>query len=527
MKKILYNARIISLDGQPQENSAIAIENGKIIALGASENLLEVFSNYRKFDMEGNFILPGLTDAHIHLQEYGISLQNVDCETDSREECLARLAEKVRDSKPGEWIIGHGWDQTTWVNGFGTSGMLDAVAPSNPVYLTAKSLHAAWVNQQALELAGINLSNTNPENGRIVRDDYGRPTGILLEEAMDLVRSVIPQPDIDSLVNILKKAQQELWKLGVTSVHDFDRKPCFSALQKMRIQEELRLRVLKSLPLEDFSNAIDIGLQSGFGDEFLRIGSVKLFADGALGPHTAAMLSPFIDENQNYGILKLDKEKIYEYGTQAVDHGIGLAVHAIGDKANHEVLEAFSAIRDYENLKNYPQLRHRIEHVQLLHPSDSAKLSQLNLIASMQPIHATSDIKKAEYSWGDRCRDAYAWKTQLKHGARLIFGSDAPVETPNPFRGIYAAITRQREDGFPGQEGWYPEQRLSVNEALHAYTDGPAFAAGMENNLGKIEEGYLADIIVLNENPLNCHPSKIMELKPTATMVDGDWVWES
>jgi hypothetical protein len=288
----------------------------------------------------------------------------------------------------------------------------------------------------------------------------------------------------------------------------------------------LGLRVLKSIPLEDLPHAIGLGLRTGFGDDFLRIGSLKLFADGALGPHTAAMLEPFIDETENYGILNLDKEQVFEFGSRAVDHGISLAVHAIGDRANHEVLDGFAQVRKYEKIKAYPYLRHRIEHVQLLHPSDTGRLADLDLIASMQPIHAPSDLYMAEKSWGRRTAFSYAWRTQLDHGTRLAFGSDAPVESPNPFWGLHAAVTRQRADGSPGGSGWHSEQRLNIEEALLGFTQGPAYAAGMEQKTGMLREGYLADLIVLGQDPFECQPSELMDIKPLATMVAGEWVWE-
>jgi hypothetical protein len=238
------------------------------------------------------------------------------------------------------------------------------------------------------------------------------------------------------------------------------------------------------------------------------------------------MLEPFVDESENYGILNLDKEQIFEYGSRAVDNGISLAVHAIGDRANHEVLDGFMQLRKYEKMKAYPYLRHRIEHVQLLHPSDTSRLADLDLIASMQPIHAPSDLNMADKSWGERSAFSYAWRTQLDHGARLAFGSDAPVESPNPFWGLHAAVTRRRADGSPGESGWFPVQRLSVEEALHGFTQGPAYAAGMEWKSGKLREGFLADLIVLEQNPFECHPSELIDIKPLATMVGGVWVWE-
>ena len=526
MRRILYNTSIYTQDKNLPIASAVVIDNGRISAIGETDAILAEFGNYPKEDMGGKFILPGLIDAHIHLQYFGLGLQKVDCETPTLSECIQRVAKRVNETKPGEWVLGHGWNQNNWAEGFGSSDMLDEISPENPVYLTGKSLHTAWANSQALKRAGITASTPDPENGRIVHDGKGEPTGILLEDAMQMVASKVPEPDAEALANILKQAQKELWKLGLTGVHDFDRSRCFMALQLMHSRQELGLRVLKSIPLEDLEHAIGLGMRSGFGDDFLRIGSLKLFADGALGPHTAAMLEPYDGDSENYGILSLDNEQIFEYGCQAVDNGISLAVHAIGDRANHEVLDGFTRLREYERIKGYPHLRHRIEHVQLLHPSDMGRLAELDLIASMQPIHAPSDLLMADRSWGKRSEFAYAWRSQLERGGRLSFGSDAPVESPNPFWGLHAAVTRQRPDGSPGESGWYPEQRLTLEEALLGFTQGPAYSAGLENKLGKLSKGFLADLIVLEQNPFECHPSELLHIKPAATMVDGKWVWE-
>ena len=526
MRRILYNARIYTQDKNLPFASAVAIDKGKIAAIGGTDAILAEFENFPKEDMGGKFILPGLVDAHIHLQYYGMGLQKVDCETLTISECIQRVAKRVSETKPGEWVLGHGWNQNNWVDGFGSSGMLDMISPENPVFLTGKSLHTAWVNSQALKRAGISASTPDPVNGKIVHDENGEPTGILLEDAMQLVACKVPEPDAEALVVILKQAQVELWKLGLTGVHDFDRRNCFSTLQLMHSRDELGLRVLKSIPLDDLDHAIGLGLRTGFGDDLLRIGSLKLFADGALGPHTAAMLEPYVGDSGNYGILNMDSEKIFDYGRLAVDNGISLAVHAIGDRANNEVLDGFSQLREYEKMKGLPPLRHRIEHVQLLQSSDVGRLAELGLIASMQPIHAPSDQFMADRSWGGRSEFAYAWRSQLESGARLAFGSDAPVESPNPFWGLHAAVTRQRPDGSPGESGWYPEQRLALDEALQGFTQGPAYAAGLENKLGTLREGFLADLIVLEQDPFECHPSEILQIKPMATMVDGKWVWE-
>jgi predicted amidohydrolase YtcJ len=526
MNKVIYNAQIHTLDKDHPRVSALAIQNGAILAVGDDESILAEFGSFPKMDLEGKIVLPGLTDAHIHLQHYSMGMQKVNCETRSRAECIQNLADRVGYTPAGDWVEGHGWNQNNWGEGFGSAALLDEIAPENPVYLTAKSLHAAWVNSAALKLAGITATTPDPVNGRIVREENGEASGILLEDAMYLVGRLIPEPTQKTLVERLKQAQTELWKMGLTGIHDFDQQACFSALQILHERGQLRLRVLKSISPEAFPHAISVGLRSGFGDDFLRIGSLKLFADGALGPHTAAMLEPFVDEFKNYGILNLDKEQIFEFGSRAVDNGFSLAVHAIGDRANHEVLDGFHQLRAYEKMNNYPHLRHRIEHVQLLHSMDTSKLAELDLIASMQPIHAPSDMKMADLAWGQRNSFSYAWRTQLEHGARLVFGSDAPVESPNPFWGLHAAVTRQQADGSPGNSGWHPEQRLTIEEALLGFTQGPAYAAGMEGKLGKLKAGYLADLIVLEHSPLECHPSELIDTKPVATMVDGDWVWQ-
>ena len=539
---VLYNANIITMDPSTPNVSAIALDRGRILAAGSDQ---EIISNYLKvenphgsdegmMDLQGRVVIPGLTDAHIHLENFALSLQKIDCETHSRAECIQRVADQVRVKPVGSWILGHGWNQNNWTEGFGSRTDLDAVAPLNPVYLTAKSLHAAWANSTALQIAKLDRNTPDPPGGRLGRDDQGELTGILFESAMELVSSVIPTPDENDLVKVIDNAQPVLWRMGLTGVHDFDRRRCFSALQILGKAGKLKLRVLKSLPLEDLDHAIAIGLRSGFGNDMLRVGGIKAFSDGALGPQTAAMFQPYNGSNNNRGMLFLDSEELYEYGQKAIQNGFSMAVHAIGDRANHEVLDAFLQLRELEGNLDFggdvqkairSGFRHRIEHVQVIHPDDANRLAKLGVVASMQPIHATSDMFMADRYWGERAALSYAWRTQLQNGAVLAFGSDAPVESPNPFWGIFAAITRRRKNDSTRVSGWYPEQKLDVMEALRAYTTGPAYTASMEDRIGKISPGYWADLAVLSENPFTCSPEELYEIESTATMVAGEWVY--
>lgn len=524
--ELLHNARIHTLDPNQPTASALVIDSGRILAVGGEE-LLQAFERAAPRNMGGRVLLPGLTDAHIHLHELALMLTAVDCEAQTKQEILARVAERIHQTPPGEWILGHGWNQNAWGGEWPTAADLDAVAPHNPVYLTAKSWHAAWANSAALNALGISASTPDPVNGAILRRADGAPTGILLEAAMKSAETKLLETPPATLAKLLQRVIPGLWQLGLTGVHDFSNRACFQALQLLQEQNELNLRVLKSIPLELLPHAAALGLRTGFGSDMLRIGSVKLFADGALGPHTGAMLDGYVDDPQNRGILILDNETVFEHGRTAAESGLSLAIHAIGDRAMHEVLEGFASLRTWERAHELPALRHRIEHVQVIHPQDTGRLADLNIVASMQPIHATSDMEMADRLLGERAALSYAWRTQIQHGAQLAFGSDAPVENPNPFRGIHAAVTRRRADGSPGPQGWRPEQRLTVREALAGFTLGPAYAAGMEDRLGCLSAGFLADLIVTETDPFACLADGLANIQPEAVMVNGQWVWQS
>jgi hypothetical protein len=527
---LLYHANIHTLDEAQPHATALLVDRGRIRAVGERDQIKNLsHGRVHEEDLRGWTILPGLTDAHFHLQQYALGLARIDCETRTKGQCLQRVADRAGKARSGEWLLGHGWNQNEWSDAgeWPQATELDAAAPHNPVYLTAKSLHAAWANSAALKLAGITGETPDPKDGVIQRGPEGRATGILLETAMTLVESVIPDPGEGGTEAAIEAAQPVLWRLGLTGVHDFDRRDSFAALQSLHLQGKLKLRVNKNIPLESLDHAVELGLRSGFGDEWLWIGSVKAFMDGALGPRTASMFRPYLNEPGNRGILNMDGEELFDHCRKAAQAGLGMTVHAIGDRANHEVLEAYAQLRRFEAEKGLPHRRHRIEHVQVLHPDDAPRLAQLDVIASMQPIHAPSDMLMAERYWGDRAELAYAWRTQLQHGAVLAFGSDAPVESPNPFLGIHAAVTRRRTDGSPSAEGWRPAQRLTLPEALRGYTQGAAYAANAEGRIGKIAPGYHADLIVLENDIFEVEPNDLPAMLPAATMIGGEWVWRN
>ena len=523
---ILDNGNIITLDEKRPRVQALAISYGKVVALGADDEIRRLKNaETTVVNLDGKTVLPGLTDAHLHWEAQARALRSVDVfEVPEKTIAIERVRERVSATPAGEWIVGQGWAQDIWPDrAFPSKDDLDAVAPAHPVYLSAKSGHAAWVNSAALRYAGIAQSTIDPEGGQIMRDADGAATGILLETAMDLVSERIPSPTGAELAHMMMDAQEHALRCGITMIHDFDEPSCLAALQILRERGELSLRVLKQINQKWLDAAIDSGIRSGFGDDWIRIGALKLFADGALGPKTALMFEPYIGEPDNYGMAVVDKEEMIEYVSRASAVGLPSSIHAIGDKAVHDALDVFEGVRREEAERGEPRAsrRHRIEHVQIIHPSDVDRLAKLDVIASMQPIHATSDMLTADRYWGERTAYAYNPRLQLDQGARVAFGSDAPVEPLDPLIGIHAAVTRVR-DGEP-TGGWHPEARLSIHESILGFTQGPAYAARMEERLGKLDEGYLADLIVLDRDIYAVEPEEILELNVLGTMVEGTW----
>lgn len=526
--RILFNGNIVTLDPHQPRVSALAITQGRIVACGSdSDMLLLADPDTTRENLGGRFVIPGLTDAHIHWELTARSLHQVNVfEVPDKQTALARVAEHVSRTPLGQWITGYGWAQDFWPdNAFPTAADLDQVAPHHPVLLSAKSAHAAWVNSLALRLSGLSAQTPHPDGGQLLRDESGQLTGILLENAITLVSRHIPVLTPDQLADQMKVAQQLALASGLTGIHDFDQPSCLRALQILRERGDLSLRVLKNINKEWLPAALDSGIRWGFGDEWIRFGGLKIFADGALGPHTAAMIEPYEGEPDNYGIVITEKEEMVELVSRASAAGLPSTIHAIGDRAVHDVLDVYEIVRRQEAARaEQPEhRRHRIEHVQLIHPDDAHRLAQLKIIASMQPIHATSDMFAADRYWGKRAKWGYNARLQLDQGVVVAFGSDAPVEPFDPLKGIYAAVTRRRPDGSPGVDGWYPELRLTVDEALRGYTVGPAYTAGLENRTGKLAPGYLADLVVLDQDIYAIPPSEILNIQVLATMVGGEW----
>ena len=524
---ILYNGKLYTQDPNQLHASAIALRNGKILAVGNDTEIRALAGSHTKqVNLEGRRVLPGLTDCHIHFYEWSLLLQGLTLEdASSLDDVLERVHTAAGQTKPGTWIVGQGWNQDRWpVSVLPARSDLDKVAPDHPVILWRTDLHLAWANSQALKAAGINANTQEPDMGVIERDASGQPTGILRELAINLVRDVIP-PQTDAQIDTaMRQTMARVHKLGLTGVHDFrimggeDGPPALRAWQRLRADNELDLRAWVMIPGELLDEAITLGLQTGFGDEFLRIGGAKFFSDGATGPRTAWMLEPF--EDAGTGLPLTPMNKMAEAIAKAHKAGISTAIHAIGDRAVRELLDVFTEVTGELGNRSKPRIPHRIEHVQHSQPVDLKRLGPLGLVASVQPLHLSDDMNMIDKACGSRARWAYAFRDLLDAGTVLALGSDCPVASPNPFWGIHAAVTRQKRDGTP-TGGWQPSQKLSLAEAVWGYTMGAAIASGQENDLGSLTPGKLADLIVLDQDIFTVPPEQIYTTKVVMTIFNG------
>lgn len=526
---IIHNAKIRTLDAQQPLAEAVAISGGKVAAVGSLDEVktLPDANQAETLDLKGGLLIPGLNDAHTHFLSWAESQHNINLvAVPSLNEALEKVRMRAAQAAPDAWLHGHGWDKNLW-GGLPTKTDLDRVAPHNPVVLDSKDGHVLWVNSRALELAQIDRNTSDIAGGEIVREANGEPSGVFKENATKLIRRYLAaiEPDLAASVKVLAEGQRLAHEVGLTGVHAIEHSNGFSAFQSLHQQGQLKMRTTVILRSEALPYVLGSGLRSGFGDEMLWLGQLKFFMDGTLGSQTAAMLEPFEHCHGEHcrGLLTLEQDEFIEKARAAIQGGFGLAVHVIGDRAAHVGLEAIAAVREADISG---RLRHRLEHVQLTSPQDLTRLAAMNVIASVQPTHATTDRDNADYYWGaERASRAYAYQSLLKSGTHLALGSDAPIESIDPRKGIYAAVARKRE-GDP-RPAWYPEQRLTVEEAVHGFTAGAAYAAGDEYRRGRIAAGFLADFTALAQDIFSCPEDEIPQTPVVATIVGGEVVFSA
>ncbi len=525
---ILYNGRLVTQDVRIPQATALATREGRFLAVGDDGDIRAMARpGTQLIDLNNRLVLPGLTDAHFHLYDWSLGLRRLPlADAVSLSDLRQRLAQKASEAPRGHWIMGQGWNETRWPDPrIPTRSDLDDVAPDHPAILWRNDMHLAVVNSNALRKAGITGDTPDPPEGVIDRDESGEPTGVLRELAINLVRDVIPPPIDAEAAEAMRDGFTVLHRLGLTGIHDCrimggaDGLPAFRAYQRLQSSGELALRLWMHIPGKRLNEAIALGLRTGFGNDRLRVGHVKFFADGGQGARTAWMLSPYEDTGQ-CGMPLTPMAEIAEAVRRANQAGLALAVHSIGDRANRELLTVF----EQHAIRNTQYVPHRIEHVQIIRPEDVTRLARLGIVASVQPIHATDDIPMIKQSVGSRGRFAYAFRDMLDAGVTLALGSDGPVADPNPLWGIHAAVTRQRRDGTP-PGGWYPQQRLTVAEAVWGFTMGPALASGRDAELGSITPGKLADLIVLDRDIFTIEPMEIAQTQVVMTVFDGRVVY--
>lgn len=514
------------VDHQLHRFSAMLYESGKVIATGDSAALYRDHADAERIDGHGLTLLPGLIDSHGHVLALGLQRVQIDLSgTTSLAQAQMRIAAYSRANPGRDWLLGAGWNQEIWKLGrFPTARELDAVAADRPVVLDRIDGHAKWLNSKALAAAGITKDTPNPAGGRIERDSDGNPTGILVDGAMALIEAKVPPPSTMEIREGLRAAFAEMNAVGLTGVGDAGVDASEVAIYRSLADAgQLRVRVYAMIrdTGADFADLAKSGPIIGYADDRLTVRSVKLFADGALGSRGAALLAPYSDQPQQRGLLFMSDAEMQHKIETALLAGYQVNIHAIGDAANHQVLDAFEAA--YRRIDGR-SLRNRIEHAQVLALSDIPRVKQLQLIASMQPTHATSDMNMAEHRIGpERLQGAYAWRRFLDQGTVIAAGSDFPVESPNPFYGLHAAVTRTDHDGLP-RGGWHIEQAMTLLEAFRAFTLDAAYAEHAETRLGSLEPGKWADFVLIDRDLFTLPPQDIWKIRVEQTWVAGERV---
>jgi len=526
---IYRNGRIYTNDPRSPWAEAMLVRGEEIIAVGEDDEVAGLADKGAQvIDLEKHFVMPGFNDAHVHIGGAGqdwvaVRLNGVQ----SVAELQKRLAAGVAGHKEGEWITGSGWDHTFWPEKkFPNRQQLDAVSPKNPVILTHISGHVAVANSLALQLAGISRSTADPAGGEIEKDAAGEPTGMLKEgAAIRLVESKIPAPSAERRRRGIELALADVAQHGVTSVQDNSEWEDFLTYRAIKNDGKLTVRITEWLPFPAPLEKLEqMRRDGGTTDPWLRTGALKMVTDGALGSRTAAMLSPYSDDAATSGIMTMPADKLRALAIERDKAGFQLNFHAIGDRANRLSLDAFEAAAKANGPRDR---RDRIEHAQVVALADIPRFARLQVIASMQPSHETSDMRWAEQRVGlERVKGAYAWATMQKFGVRLAFGTDYDVEPITPFRGLYACVTRELPEGGP-QGGWQPQEKISLDDCIRAYTTGSAYGEFMEGKKGELKEGEFADFVVLSNDLTKVAPREYVNTKVLRTVVGGRTVYSA
>ena len=525
---MLVGASIRTLDADAPSAEAMAWDaDGRLLAVGRAETLRQRWPEVEPIDADGRTVIPGLIDAHAHVMGLGFALLNADLAgADSVEEVLARLRRHAGNLPEGAWLRGRGWDQTRWDGGeFPTAADLDDAFPDRPVLLDRVDGHAAWANTAAMRRVERDLTGDwQPEGGHVHRDADGRPTGVFIDKAAAVFDDAIPPPGEAEKALALDRALAHMAARGLTGVHDAG--TSLDTLRRLLHREAAGKLTIRVHALADGdAAALEALCRLGPVDTpRVTARGVKFYADGALGSRGAALLEDYHDDPGNRGLLFESDEAMQRLVDRAMDCGLQLAIHAIGDRANRQVIDVLTA-----GQRRFPDNpgRHRIEHAQIVHPDDIPRIAEAGLIASMQPTHATSDMRWAEDRLGEeRLFGAYAWQRMRQAGARLAFGSDFPVEKVDPMLGLYAAVTRQDLDGEP-PGGWLPEQRVTMPVALEGFTVDAAWAGFAEDDVGSLEVGKYADFVVLDRDPFAVDAGDVPGIRVLRTVVGGETVYEA
>lgn len=515
----ILSARVFTGWVQQPWAEAIGFEQGRIVAVGSNAAVKAALPGARVMELPGRLITPGLVDAHCHFLSYGHRLLNVDLvDLPDLAACREKIRQAAAQLPPGQWLLGRGWNHHRWSTPREPDkNDLDDIVPDRPVMMVRVCGHSVWVNSRALQLAGIRADSPDPPGGRIDRDAAGEPTG-LLREARDLIQAHIPPPSPQQHQQAALAAQAHALSSGLTAVHSCETLAEWRALAALQAQGRLKIRVYHLLPPTDLDEAAQMGLTPGGGSPQLWIGHQKLFADGSLGAGTALLQAPYSDEPANRGLAFLTTQELAHHLTIGYARGFSAAVHAIGDQAGANALDAIARAR-----KHYPgPWRDRIEHVQLYRPQDLDRYRAMDITASVQPIFVATDWPVAERRWGQARRNyAYGWKTLLDHGIRVQFGSDAPVEPIAPLLGVRAAMLRRDPNGRP-EGGWRPDQCLTLVESLTGYFQTAAWTAGREGVLGALAPGYWADATIFKTDLCRLAPDQWPTGAVEMTIIGGE-----